>query len=162
MRIFRTKAYAEHTERIFPKAKFFISVWPLLVNIQQMYDTRILSLKLSLSSFQTINHILYICCNLFSIQIEYNSLNCQMFRSIKILFELNSKLRKCLCAMSLFTNFYHTPRLFLAHYCILWVILLLSAYEVNFGVNILLYRSVRVIYYWHTRSITLKNAKFQS
>ena len=58
--------------------------------------------------------------------------------------------------------FYHTPRLFLAHYCILRVILLLSAYEVNFGVNILLYQSVQVIYYLHTRSITLKNAQFCS
>ena len=53
---------------------------------------------------------------------------------------------------------YYILSLFLAHYCILRVILLLSDYEANFGVNIFFYQSVQVIFYLYTRSITLKNA----
>ena len=37
---------------------------------------------------------------------------------------------------SIVNSYFHTPRHYLAHYCILRVILRLSGYEANFGVNI--------------------------
>ena len=48
--------------------------------------------------------------------------------------------------------FYYILSLFLAHYCILRVILLLSDYEANFGVNIFFYQSVQVIFYCMVKS----------
>ena len=47
---------------------------------------------------------------------------------------------------------YYILSLFLAHYCILRVILLLSDYEANFGVNIFFYQSVQVIFYCMVKS----------